>query len=325
MKPMILVVMIPAFNEEKTIGNVIREIPRKIEGIDEVKVLVINDGSNDDTVKAAGEAGADVVVSHPRNLGLGVAFRNGLEQSISLGADVIVNIDADGQYDPLQIPDLVTPVLEKRADIVLGWRDIDSLNFMPRGKKLGNKLATWVTRITAGLPVKDAQSGYRAFSRDAALRMNLTGKYTYVQETLMQARYKGLWVEQMRVDFRERVGQSRLITSLASYAFKAGRTILLTLKDYRPLWLFGTAGGVLTLAGLGFAIRVLVHYVRTEAVSPHIPSAIAASLLIIVGLVVLFFGVLADMFRQQRLLEEEILYRLKKGGNGGLIDRGNGC
>jgi len=306
-----LVVMIPAFNEELTVGDVIREIPRTIDGIDVVEVLVIDDGSVDNTVEAARMAGADRIVSHRKNRGLGVAFSYGLDVALDMGADIIVNIDADGQYNTAEIPEVIRPILEGGADIVLGWRDIDSLDFMPRGKKLGNKLATRVTRLTAGFPIKDAQSGFRAFSRDAALRMNLSGTYTYVQETLMQAKYKGLWVEQVPVEFRERKGESRLISNLGSYASRAGRIIFYTLRDYRPLWLFCSIGGVIALAGLGFAIVVLVHFFQTGAVSPHIPSAIAASLLIIAGMGTMIFGIIADLFKKQRLLQEEIMYLLK--------------
>jgi len=316
-----LVVMIPAYNEEKSLGGVIAEIPPGIEGISEIEILVIDDGSTDGTVKEAEKAGADKVISHSGNMGLGVTFKDGLDMALDMGADIMVNIDADGQYNAYEIPVLVRPIVEQKADIVLGWRNINALDFMPRGKKLGNKLATWATRISAGFPVKDAQSGYRAFSRDAALKMNLSGKYTYVQETLMQAKYKGLWVEQVPIEFRARRGESRLISGIFNYALKAGRTILSTLRDYRPLWLFCSIGGLITAAGLGFAAGVLNHYLRTGFVSPHIPSAIAASLLIIVGLGVMVFGVIADLFKKQRLLEEEILYQLKKSSTGSDISK----
>lgn len=309
-----LVVTIPAYNEEKTISGVIKEIPRHIEGIDSIEVLLIDDGSTDNTASEAMKAGVDEIITHKVNNGLGVAFRDGLDLALEKGADIIVNIDADGQYNATQIPNLIKPILDRKADIVLGWREIDNLDFMPRGKKLGNKLATWLTRRLSGLPIKDAQTGFRAFSREAALRMNLGGKYTYVQETLIQASHKGLLIEQVPVEFRRRDGKSRLISGLASYAARAGQTIFTTYKDYRPLRLFSFVGGSLFIIGLGFGIRVLVHFAQTGAVSPYIPSAVAASLLIVVGLGTVVFGLLADMFKSQRLLQEEILYRLKKGG-----------
>jgi len=311
-----LIVTIPAYNEEDTIATVIKDIPRYINGIDSVQVLVIDDGSTDGTAICAKAAGADAIFRHEKNKGLGVSFKDALEETLEMGADIVVNIDADGQYDTADIPKLIQPILEDKADIVLGTRDIDSLDFMPRGKKWGNKLATKVTRIFSGYPVKDAQTGYRAFSREASLRMNLSGKYTYVQETLMQAKYKELRILQVPVDFRERKGHSRLISSLTSYATKAGQTIFVTYKDYKPLKLFCYTGGTVSLIGMGLGVRVLVHFAQTATVSPYIPSAVAASLLITVGMGTIVFGILADMFKKQRLLNEEILYRLKKISNG---------
>jgi len=307
-----LVITIPAYNEEVTISGVIAEIPRRMDGVASVAILVLDDGSTDGTVAAAQKAGADKVIRHHENKGLGTAFKRALDEALGMGADIIVNIDADGQYNALDIPRLIAPIVENRADIVLGWRDIGKLDFMPAGKKIGNRLATRATRMLAGFPVKDAQTGFRAFSRDAALRMYLSGGYTYVQETLMQARYKGLIIEQVPVDFRERKGKSRLISSIFSYAVRASRVIFITFKDYRPLKLFLYSGFVLFLIGLGLGIRVLVHFAQTGMVTPHYPSAIAATLLIVVGMGTMLFGIVADMFKKQRLLSEEILYRLKK-------------
>jgi glycosyltransferase involved in cell wall biosynthesis len=307
-----LVVTIPAYNEEETIGRVIAEIPKQVKGVDRVEVLVIDDGSIDGTVEQARRAGADRIVSHKANQGLGVAFKTGLDSALEMGADIIVNIDADGQHNATEIPKLIRPILENKADMVLGWRDLTNQSFMPRGKKIGNKLATWVIRKLTGLPIKDAQTGFRAFSAEAALRLNLSGKYTYVQETLIQAGYKGLKIEQVPIEFRERRGESRLISSLASYALKSGGLILRTYRDYRPLRLFTFVGSFLILIGLAFGIRVVIHFARTGMVSPYIPSSIAATLLIITGLLAVIFGLFADMFKSQRLLEEEILYRLKK-------------
>ena len=311
-----LVVTIPAYNEEKTIAGVIREIPRRIDGVDTVEVVVIDDGSGDDTARQATEAGADRIVSHKRNEGLGVTFKDGLEAALDMGADLIVNIDGDGQYNAEEVPALVKPLLDNKADIVLGWRDIDKLEFMPRGKKIGNKVATWVTRRTCGLHIEDAQSGFRAFSREAALRMNLSGKYTYVQETIMEAKYKGLKIEQIPIEFRPREGQSRLIPSLATYARRAGTIIIGTYWGYHPLRIFSIVGMFLIMIGIGFGAMVLVHFIQNGTISPHAPSAIAAPLLIITGLQAIILGLFADTIRSQRLFQEEILYRLKRKDSG---------
>ena len=313
-----LVVTIPAYNEQKTITGVIKEIPSSIEGINSVEVLVIDDGSTDYTAFDAAKAGADDVVTHIVNKGLGVAFRDGMDSALARGADIIVNIDADGQYNATQIPALIKPILDRKADIVLGWRDIDNLDFMPRSKKLGNKLTTWLTRRLSGLPIKDAQTGFRAFSREATLRMNLGGKYTHVQETLIQASHKGLQIDQVPVEFRRRDGKSRLIPSLGTYAIKAGAIIFSTYRDYHPLKFFSSIGGVLLLIGLGFGLRVVVHFSQTGMVSPYLPSAVLASLLITVGLGTIALGIFVHMLNRQRQINEEILYRLKKRnlGNG---------
>lgn len=307
-----LVITIPAYNEENTLPAVIAEIPRRMDGVSSVQILVMDDGSTDGTVAAAQQAGADKIVRHRENKGLGATFRDALDAALGMGADIIVNIDADGQYNANDIPALIAPIIENRADVVLGWRDIGKLDFMPPGKKIGNRIATRATRLLSGFPVKDAQTGYRAFSRDAALRMYLSGGYTYVQETLMQAKYKGMVIEQVPIEFRARPGKSRLISSIFSYASKASRTIFITFKDYRPLKLFLYSGFVIFLVGLGLGIRVLVHFAQTGAVTPHYPTAIAATLIIIVGMGTMLFGIIADMFKKQRLLSEEILYRLKK-------------
>lgn len=307
-----LVVMIPAYNEENTVGRVIKEIPRTIEGFDKVEVLVIDDGSTDNTVEEAVKAGADCVVSHKANLGLANAFKTGLETALKLGADVIVNIDADGQYNAKEIPKLVKPIIEGKADMVIGDRQIDKLDHMPKAKKIGNKIATWVTRKLSGLPIRDAQSGFRAFSREAALRMNLLGDYTYVQETLIQAANKKLKVELVPVEFRKREGKSRLIPSIWSYAKRSGLTILRTYRDYHPLKVFLSIGFVLLLVGLIFGARVLLHYIKTGMVTPYLPSAVLSVVLIVVGTLSIILGLVADMLKMQKLLQEEVLYRLKR-------------
>jgi len=310
-----LVVTIPAYNEGATISMVLREIPRYIEGVDSIEIILIDDGSTDNTVNEAIKNGVDEVVTHTVNRGLGVSFRDGIDRALQNGADLIVNIDADGQYNASQISDLIQPILDGRADIVLGCRDINNLSHMPKGKKLGNKLASWITRRLSGLPIKDAQTGFRAFSKEAVLRLNLYGKYTYVQETLIQASHKGLQIEQIPVEFRARDGKSRLISNISTYALRAGATIFSTYRDYYPLRLFSFFSGVITILGLGFGIRVLVHFSQTGMVSPHLPSAVLASLLIIIGLGTFALGIFVHMLNTQKRLSEEILYRLKKNGS----------
>jgi len=310
-----LVITIPAYNEEDTISEVLKEIPRHIDRIDSVEVILIDDGSTDNTSREALLGGVDEIIPHRVNKGLGVTFRDGINRALEREADIIVNIDADGQHNPEQIPDLIKPILDGKADIVLGWRDIDNSEFISRGKKLGNKLATWITRILSGLPIKDAQCGFRAFSKEAILRLNLFGKYTYVQEAIIQASHKDLQIEQVPVEFRERNGKSRLIAGLGSYAFRAGRIVFSAYRDYHPLRLFSFIGGICVILGLIFGIKVLFHFAQTGMVSPYIPSTILSSLLIIVGLGIITLGIFVHMLNNQRRLSEEILYRLKKNGS----------
>lgn len=307
-----LVVMIPAFNEETSISKVIAEIPKNIDRINEIEILVINDGSTDKTGEEAKKAGADRILNHKKNMGLARSFRDGLEEALLMGADIIVNTDADFQYNQAEIPKLVQPILDKKADIVVGDRQISSLDHMPKGKLIGNKIATAVTRFVTGWPVKDAQSGFRAFSREAALRMNLTGQYTYVQETLIQASNKNLTLEQVPIEFRKREGDSRLISNVFGYAISAGSTMSRSYRDYNPLMVFSGIGIVIIFFGLVFGLRVLSHYWETGMVTPYLPSAVLSTVLIIVGLQAIIFALLADMIKTQRILMENVLYRLKK-------------
>lgn len=230
-----LIVTIPAYNEEKTIDKVIKEIPRQISGIETIEVLVINDGSTDNTVEVAKEAGADHIITLKENQGLAFAFRTGLEEALKKGADIIVNTDADFQYNQQQIPDLIKPILEEKADIVLGSRFSGNIEHMVLGKRIGNIIATRITSMASGYPVSDAQTGFRAFSRDAALRMAIFSDYTYVQETIMQAVNHNLTLVEIPVDFRKREGTSRLMTGIFNYAKRAASTILRTYRDYNPL------------------------------------------------------------------------------------------
>ena len=306
-----LVVTIPAYNEEKTIAKVIQEIPKKIPGIKEIEVIVIDDGSTDKTASVAKRCGA-IVVRHPGNRGLAKAFKTGLNAALERGADIIVNTDADFQYNQKQIPALIKPILEGKADIVLGSRFAGWIEEMPLSKKLGNKLATAVVRFVTGYKITDAQTGFRAFSREAALRMNILSDYTYTQETLLIAAEHKLKVVEIPVDFRKRAGKSRLISSIWSYAKKASMTIWLTHLSYKPLKVFLTLGAILIVAGILAGLKVLLHYLATGLVQPYLPTALLASLLLILGFEVVIIGLVAEMIKSNRKLQEEILYKTKR-------------
>jgi glycosyltransferase involved in cell wall biosynthesis len=307
-----LIVTIPAYNEERTIAKVIREVPRSIEGVDDVEVLVANDGSTDGTVAVAREAGADHIITLKENCGLAFAFRTGLENALKYGADIIVNTDADFQYNQQQIPDLIKPILDDGADIVLGSRFKGHIEHMVLQKKFGNRIATRVTRWASGYPVSDAQTGFRAFSRDAALHMNILSDYTYVQETIMQAVNHNLTMVEIPVDFRKREGDSRLMSGVVHYAKRAASTIFRTYRDYEPFKTFTSIGLLFVLAGIVTGGRVLIRYLSTGMVTPYLPSAVLTTILWIMGVQIIVFGLIADMLKTQRQMQEELLYRLKK-------------
>lgn len=306
-----VLITIPAYNEEKTIAKVIEEIPRKIEGVDSVEVLVIDDGSTDRTAEMAKEAGANYILTHKRNLGLAKTFKDGLDFALALGTDIVVNIDADAQYNAKEIPKLIEPILKGEADIVIGDRQIDKLDHMPKSKKMGNKIATWITRKLSGLQIRDAQTGFRAFTREAIMKLNILGDYTYTQESLIQAAKKGLKVVEVPVEFRKREDKSRLISSIWRYAKNAGITIIRTYRDYHPFKVFVAIGGATFLLGAIVAFRVLLHYFTTGMVTPYLPSAVLSVMLIVIGSITIIFGLLADMLRTHRELIEELLYRIK--------------
>jgi len=307
-----LAITIPAFNEEKTLGKVINEIPKKIPGIKKIEVIVIDDGSTDKTARIAKKHKA-ILIRHPGNRGLAKSFSDGVNLALERGADIVMNTDADFQYNQKQIPSVIKPIVEGRADIVLGSRFKGWIEDMPKGKRWGNVLATKVVRFVSGLNISDAQSGFRAFSREAALRMNISGDFTYTQESLLIAAEHRLKVVEVPIDFRKRAGESRLFGSVWSFANRAGKTLMVNYLNYHPLRVFLSMGLFLFIAGALFAYRVLSHYFATGVVGPYLPSAVLSSLLIILGVQVSIMGLVAEMVRHNRKIQEEILYRVKSG------------
>lgn len=305
-----IAIAIPAYNEGKTISQVIKGIPKKIKGISKIKVIVINDGSTDNTEKQARKCGAEVI-NFKLNKGLSFAFKKGLEAGINSGADIIINIDADNQYEPKEIPKLILPIMNKKADIVLGNRFNEWMEFMPLSKKIGNKIASKVTSLASGLKISDSQTGFRAFSREAALRLNIISNYTYTQETIIQAAHKKLKIVEIPIHFRKRKGKSRLVLNVFDYALRSGITILRTYRDYNPLKFFISIGAFIIVIGFVFGLRVLLNFIQTGLVRPYTPSAILSSFLLIIGFQVVIFGFLADMNRANKKLIEENLYRSK--------------
>ncbi len=307
-----LVITIPAYNEEKTIGEVIKSIPKEIEGISDVEILVINDGSTDRTVAVAQEAGADHIVSNISNQGLAITFKRGLNKALELGADVMVNTDGDNQYDQTEIPKLIKPILDKQADIVSGDRQIKKLEHMPASKKYGNIIGSWVVRKVSGIQVNDASSGFRAFSREAALKLSVLSHHTYTHETIIEANDKKLAFIEVPCTFRARQGtSSRLIGGVFSHIRKSGITIVRTIIRHKPLKTFVYGGSFLLFLGLVTGIRFLYFYF-SQGGEGHIQSLVLMAVLIVLGFQIIVLGLLADNINTNRKINEDILYYEKR-------------
>jgi glycosyltransferase involved in cell wall biosynthesis len=285
-----IVVVIPAFNEEKTIGKVIDKVKNALQGYS-FKILVVNDGSTDLTEKIALKHGA-IVVSHHQRLGLAQAFRTAMKKCFELNPEVIVHIDADLQYNPKEIPRLLKEI-ENGFDLVLGSRFLGEIEEMPLIKRLGNKAFSKIVSHITGFPITDAQTGFRAFTLKIA-ELKIVGNYTYTQEQLIIALKKGFKVKEVPVSFAKRVDKSRLISSPLQYALRAGINVLRVYRDFAPLKFFGIIGLFFTLTGMliGFYL-VFLHL--TTGIFGHIPLIVLTAMLILVGIQITLFGFLADM------------------------------
>ncbi len=307
-----LIVQIPAYNEESTLPQTLRDLPRSLPGVDRIEVLVVDDGSTDHTAEVAREAGADHVVCLKQNQGLAVAFTVGLETALRLGADIIVNTDADNQYRGEDITRLVEPILEGRADIVVGDRGVAALEHFSPLKRLLQKWGSWVVGRAAGIPIPDATSGFRAFTREAALRLTVLGDYTYTLETLIQAGARKMKVVYVPVRTNPQTRPSRLIRSIPSFLALSAVTIVRFYTMYRPLRVFTAIGSVLLAGGLALGARFLYFYLQGRGTG-HVQSLILAAILTIVGFQVCLIGLMADLIQMNRKMLEEILYRVRKG------------
>jgi glycosyltransferase involved in cell wall biosynthesis len=304
-----LVIQIPAFNEEALLARAVTSIARQVPGFSEVQILVIDDGSTDSTADVARENGADRVVRLPAHRGLAAAFSTGLEEALAMGADVIVNFDADLQYDAADIPALVAPILEGRADLVVGDRGPGQLAHFSPGKRLLQRVGSWVVRQVSGLEVADAASGFRALTREAARRVNVFSRMTYTLETLIQAGSKDLRVASVPVRARPPERRSRLFTSVGKYVLVQGANVLRITALYKPLKIFSAAAGVFLVAGLLLGLRFLWFYFFGENPGGHVQSLILAAVLIIVGAQTFLIALLADLVAINRTLLEELKLR----------------
>jgi glycosyltransferase involved in cell wall biosynthesis len=309
-----LVVVIPAFNEEKTIKKVIKQVPTKIKGVGKIEIMVIDDGSTDRTITLAKQAGAKVF-SHPYNKGVGAAFQTGIEAALQAKADLVVNMDGDGQFDPQDIPQLINPILEGKAEFVTASRFLKKEYWpkMPWVKFWGNRLMVWLINFITKGHHTDVSCGFRAYSREAILRLNLFGSFTYTQETfidLSQKEIKGLEVA-LRVRGKRQYGQSKVARNLWSYTVNTLAIIIRALRDYKPLKFFGLISGVLFLISIGAGGFVLYHWIKTGEITPNKSIAIGALFLMTFSFLLMILALIADMLGRNRDILERILYYKK--------------
>jgi len=305
-----LIVQIPCYNEEAALAETLRDIPRTVPGFERVEVLVVDDGSDDRTVEVARSAGSDHVVRHRRNRGLAHAFRTGLDAALALGADVIVNTDADHQYEGRDIPALVAPILAGRADMVVGDRQTHRLAHFSRTKRFLQWLGSALVRRLSGLDVPDAVSGFRAFSREAALRLNVLSTFSYTIETLIQAGRSRMAVAVVPVAARPTRRRSRLFRSLPQFLERSLVTMVRVYTMYHPLRVFVLLGSLLSLAGLVPIVRWLFFYFHGQG-GGHLQSLVLGAALLVIGFVMLLVGLVADLIAFNRMLVEETLEKVR--------------
>ncbi len=302
-----LIIQIPCYNEAETLAVALAELPRSVPGFDRVEWLIIDDGSTDNTAEVARANGVDHIVRHPGNRGLAHAFMTGINACLRLGADVIVNTDADNQYVAADIPLLTEPVLQGRADMVIGARPISEIEHFSPAKKLLQKLGSWVVRVTSKTDVADAPSGFRAISRTAAQQFVVFNNYTYTLETIIQAGRKNMRVESVPIRVNGDLRPSRLVKSIPSYIKRSIFTIVRIFVVYQPARFFGTIAAVLLLAGFLIGLRFLYHYFTGDG-SGRVQSLILAGALLTMGFQSVLVAFLADVIAANRRLLEDIRY-----------------
>jgi len=305
-----LSIIIPAFNEEKTIEAVIKEIPQEFPSIDKKEIIVIDDGSTDKTAEIAKNCGA-VVFSFKKNQGLAKAISFGFSKCVENNSDIMVILDADNQYDSKEIPLILNPIIQKKADIVLGDRQIKKLDHMPNQKKIGNQIASKALSILMGMKISDGQTGFRAFNRESMKRIHLFSNYTYTQETIMQAKFKNLKIIEVPITFRKRFDESRLISNIGTYAFRSASLLASTIVYYRPIKFFGVLSAIFFVIGGIFSIFIINYYFSEGMIRPYYSIIALAVLFLISGTVSMLMALISAVSNRHSVLLEEILYHLR--------------
>ena len=307
-----LIVQIPCLNEEETLPITLKDIPKCIAGVDIIEILIIDDGSTDATVEVARQNGVHHIVRHKRKKGLAKAFMTGLEQSLLRGADIIVNTDGDNQYCGSDIQKLIQPLMDGTADIAIGCRNIDEIAHFSWTKRKLQKIGSFVVRLLSKTDVSDSTSGFRAFTREAAIKLNVISSYTYTIETLIQAGQKQLTVESINITTNEKLRESRLIKGIPYYVGRSMITMLRVFTLYRPLRVFTWLGGGVFSLGVVIGIRYLYLQFFGDKESEHLASLILSAVLMITGFNFFIMGFLGDLIGSNRYLIEDVLSRIKK-------------
>ena len=306
-----LIIQIPCYNEEETLELAFRDLPRQIPGIDVIEYLIINDGSQDNTVQKARELGFHHIVSFKQNKGLAKGFMAGLDACLHLGADIIVNTDADNQYCGEDIAKLVKPILDGKADIVIGERPIDQTEHFSWKKKKFQHLGSWVVRVASGTDIPDAPSGFRAYSREAALQMNVVNEYTYTLETIIQAGHNKIAMTSVPIRTNGETRPSRLFSSMWKYMKRSATVITRSFVMYKPLKFFSIVGAILLLFGGVLGVRFLIFMAMGDG-KGHVQSLILTAILLMMGFQTITIGLLGDTIAANRKILEDIQYRVRK-------------
>jgi glycosyltransferase involved in cell wall biosynthesis len=306
-----LIIQIPCFNEEDQLPLTLSHLPRHVEGFDVVEWLVIDDGSNDGTVEVARAHGVEHIVRLTNNKGLAAAFQAGLDAGLKLGADVIVNTDADNQYEGADVPKLVAPILRGEADMVVGDRRVNTIEHFSASKKLLQRLGSWVVRQASSTEIPDTTSGFRAYNREAALQMQVVSKFTYTLETIIQAGKLLVAIDHVPIRTNHKVRESRLFPSVGSYVRRNALSIFRIYSQYEPLRVFWAAAVVMGLGALALFARFVVAYIEGHG-RGHVQSLIAGAVLFNAAMLLGALGVLGDLLAAQRSLSQRTLERVRR-------------
>ena len=309
-----LIIQIPCYNEEATIGITLSSLPRELPGTNYIEWLVVNDGSTDKTLEVAKSFGVDHIVNFNQHQGLAKAFMAGMDACLRLGADIIVNLDADNQYCADDIPKLIEPIILKQAEIVIGERPINRMRQFSHFKKLLQRLGSWVIRLASNTTIPDAPSGFRAISRNAALQLNVFNEYTYTLEMIIQAGQKGIPIQSVPIRTNDPIRPSRLIMGIPDYIRQSAFTIMLIFMTYKPLRFFALLGSIPFFAGFLLCLRWVILFLGGPKAS-SLPSLILAAVLMITGFQLWIFGLIADLMSVNRKILEDIQLRIRKSGS----------